>query len=70
MVDLLIVANKPAFGIALMMLIDMGVGFVTHAGARLAAHFAAMRPDIVVRPATLYPIHTIPAAIRAPYLIS
>jgi adenine phosphoribosyltransferase len=69
-VDLLIVANKPAFSIALMMLINVGVGFVAHAGARLAAHFAAMRPDIVVRPATRYPLHSIPAATRAPYLIS
>lgn len=52
-VELPIIAIKPDFGISLMMLIDMGVGFVAHAGARLAAHFAAAKPDIVVGPATL-----------------
>lgn len=52
-VELPIIAIKPDFGIALMMLIDMGVGFVAHAGARLAAHFSARKPDIVVGPATL-----------------
>ncbi|MGE4480639.1 phosphoribosyltransferase family protein [Acidocella sp.] len=52
-VELPIVAIKPDFGISLMMLIDMGVGFVAHAGARLAAHFASARPEVVVGPATL-----------------
>ncbi len=52
-VDLPIIAIKPDFGISLMMLIDMGVGFVAHAGARLAARFAALKPEMVVGPATL-----------------
>ncbi len=52
-IELPIVAIKPDFGISLMMLIDLGVGFVAHAGARLAAHFSALQPDVVVGPATL-----------------
>jgi adenine/guanine phosphoribosyltransferase-like PRPP-binding protein len=39
--------------IALMMIIDHGVGFAQTAGRELAEHFAGARPEIVVAPATL-----------------
>jgi adenine/guanine phosphoribosyltransferase-like PRPP-binding protein len=55
-----IVPIKPDFAIALMMIIDCGVGFGAHVGARLADRFRAAQPDIVVGSATL----GIPVAIE------
>ncbi len=59
-VDLPIVAIKPDFAISLMMVIDMGVRFGEHVGAKLAERLAPLRPDIVVGAATL----GIPVAIE------
>lgn len=59
-VDLPIVAIKPDFAISLMMVIDLGVKFGEHVGTKLAAKFAASKPDIVVGTATL----GIPVAIE------
>lgn len=52
-VDLPIVPVSDSLSIALMMIIDHGVRFAATAGAELAAHFAAVKPDVVVAPATL-----------------
>jgi adenine phosphoribosyltransferase len=52
-VSLPIFAIKPDFGIALMMVIDMGVGFGAHVGAALAARLWPRAPEIVVGTATL-----------------
>jgi adenine phosphoribosyltransferase len=52
-VELPIVPVSPQLSIALFMTIDHGVGFVERAGAELAEHFRAGRPDIVAAPATL-----------------
>lgn len=52
-VDLPIVAIKPDFAISLMMVIDMGVAFVEHAGRALAEKLRPLNPDVVVGPATL-----------------
>lgn len=59
-VDLPIVAIKPDFAIALMMIIDLGVDFGTHVGRKLAEALAPLRPEIVVGAATL----GIPVAIE------
>lgn len=52
-VDLPIVAIKPDFAIALMMVIDLGLGFIDHVGRALGDRVRALRPDIVVGAATL-----------------
>ena len=59
-VDLPIVAIKPDFAISLMMVIDLGVRFGAHVGAKLAAALAPLEPEIVVGAATL----GIPVAIE------
>lgn len=59
-VDLPIVAIKPDFAISLMMVIDLGVKFGEHAGAKLAEKLAPLKPDVVVGAATL----GIPVAIE------
>src|SRR5690606_21170430 len=51
-VDLPIVAIKPDFAISLMMVIDMGVAFVEHAGRALAEKLRPLNPAVVVGPAT------------------
>lgn len=60
-VDLPIVAIKPDFAIALLMVIDQGVAFGEHVGEALAERLRPLRPEIVVGPATL----GIPVAIEA-----
>jgi adenine phosphoribosyltransferase len=52
-VDLPIVAISPSFAISLMMVIDLGISFIEHAGRSLADRVRALQPDIVVGPATL-----------------
>jgi adenine/guanine phosphoribosyltransferase-like PRPP-binding protein len=52
-VDLPIVAIKPDFAISLMMVIDLGVGFLDHAGRALAERLKPLRPEVIVAPATL-----------------
>lgn len=52
-VELPVVAVSPELSIALFMTIDHGVQLVEQAGAELAEHFRAARPDIVAAPATL-----------------
>ncbi|WP_375466280.1 phosphoribosyltransferase family protein [uncultured Methylobacterium sp.] len=59
-VDVPIVAIKPDFAIALMMIIDLGVRFGAHAGRMLAETLAPLEPEIVVGAATL----GIPVAIE------
>ena len=59
-VDLPLVAIKPDFAIALMMVIDLGVRFGAHAGRALAERLAPLAPEIVVGAATL----GIPVAIE------
>lgn len=60
-VDLPILALRPHLAISLMTVIDMGVRFGAHVGARLAERLAPLRPDILVGTATL----GIPVAIEA-----
>ncbi|MBW8639819.1 adenine phosphoribosyltransferase [Hoeflea sp. WL0058] len=60
LVDLPIVAIKPDFAISLMMVIDLGVGFISHVGAELAQKLAPLKPDVIVGAATL----GIPVAIE------
>ncbi|WP_159718025.1 phosphoribosyltransferase family protein [Geminicoccus flavidas] len=52
-VELPIVAIKPDFAISLMMVIDLGVGFLDHVGKALAERLRSLRPDVIVGPATL-----------------
>lgn len=52
-VDLPIVAINPNFAISLMMVIDLGISFIEHAGKALADRVRDLEPDIVVGPATL-----------------
>ncbi|HEX2527263.1 MAG TPA: phosphoribosyltransferase family protein [Geminicoccus sp.] len=52
-VDLPLVAIKPDFAISLMMVIDLGVDFLTHVGRELAARLQSHRPDVIVGAATL-----------------
>lgn len=52
-VQLPIVAIKPDFAISLMMVIDLGVDFLDHAGRELARHLEPLRPDVIVGAATL-----------------
>ncbi len=59
-VDLPIVAIKPDFAISLMMVIDLGVEFISHVGAELARKLAPLKPDVIVGAATL----GIPVAIE------
>jgi adenine phosphoribosyltransferase len=59
-VDLPIVAIKPDFAISLMMVIDLGVKFGEHVGAKLAEKLAPLKPDVIVGAATL----GIPVAIE------
>jgi adenine phosphoribosyltransferase len=59
-VDLPIVAIKPDFAISLMMVIDLGIRFGEHIGAKLAEKLAPLKPDVIVGAATL----GIPVAIE------
>ncbi|AYD00486.1 phosphoribosyltransferase family protein [Neorhizobium sp. NCHU2750] len=59
-VELPIVAIKPDFAISLMMVIDLGVKFGEHVGAKLAEKLAPLKPDVIVGAATL----GIPVAIE------
>ncbi|MDQ1130555.1 phosphoribosyltransferase family protein [Microbacterium sp. SORGH_AS_0888] len=59
-VTLPVIPVSDTLSIALMMVIDHGVRVAETAGAELAAHFADVKPDIVVAPATL----GIPVAIE------
>ncbi|MDX3925237.1 MAG: phosphoribosyltransferase family protein [Shinella sp.] len=59
-VKLPIVAIKPDFAISLMMVIDLGVKFGEHVGAKLAEKLAPLKPDVIVGAATL----GIPVAIE------
>ncbi len=52
-VELPIVAIKPDFAISLMMVIDLGVDFLSHAGQELAARLQPLKPEVIVGPATL-----------------
>lgn len=52
-VELPLVAIKPDFAIALMMVIDMGVDFLSHVGRELAARLEVLKPDVIVGAATL-----------------
>lgn len=58
--ELPIVPIKPDFAISLMMVIDLGVAFNAHCGAKLAEKLAHLKPDVIVGPATL----GIPVAIE------
>lgn len=60
-VDLPIVAIKPDFAISLMMVIDLGVEFISHVGAELARKLSPLKPEVIVGAATL----GIPVAIEA-----
>ncbi|MEO3998631.1 phosphoribosyltransferase family protein [Mesorhizobium sp. CAU 1732] len=59
-IHLPIVAIKPDFAISLMMVIDLGVRFGEHVGAKLAGKLKPLEPEIVVGAATL----GIPVAIE------
>ena len=52
-IELPLVAIKPDFAISLMMVIDMGVDFLSHVGAELASRLAPLQPEVIVGPATL-----------------
>ena len=52
-IDLPLVAIKPDFAISLMMVIDLGVDFLTHVGRELAARLEPLQPDVIVGAATL-----------------